>query len=65
MQHRIQSPEAAIQAEQCEERAAACTREALNLDDDMLQEAYIQLARLWRATAERTVSLKQAKKEVE
>jgi hypothetical protein len=40
-------------------------REALRLDDDMLQEACIQLARLWRATAERTFSPNQAEKGAE
>jgi hypothetical protein len=61
--YRIQSQETVVQAERCKERAAACTREALRLDDDMLQEAYFQLARLWRASAERTFDLKQAEKE--
>jgi hypothetical protein len=65
MRHRIQSPEAVVQGEQCKQRAAACMREALRLDDDMLQEAYIQLARLWHATAERTFSLNQVEKEAE
>jgi hypothetical protein len=60
MRYRTQSPETDVQAAQCKQRAAACTREALRLDDDMLQEAYIQLARLWRASAERTFSLNQA-----
>lgn len=65
MMYRSQSPETVVQAEQCKESAAACMREALRLDDDMLQEAYIQLARLWRATAERTFSPNQAEKEAE
>jgi hypothetical protein len=65
MKYRIQSPETVVQAEQCKERAAACMRKALRLDDEMLQEAYIQLARLWRATAERTFSLNQTEKKAE
>ena len=53
MTDRRHSPAVVNQVEQCKKRAAACMHEAFFLNDDMLREAYVQLAQHWHAIAER------------
>jgi hypothetical protein len=39
------------EADECRRRAADCVRNAFNIRDETLRQAYFQLARHWRAMA--------------
>jgi|HubBroStandDraft_4_1064222.scaffolds.fasta_scaffold01110_3 hypothetical protein len=47
------------QADECRKRADDCVRAAVCVRDDVLREAYFQLARHWRGMASQAESLEQ------
>jgi hypothetical protein len=52
----VQSAAGANHVDECKRRAADCAREADCASDDMLRQAYLQMARVWRKMAEKEAS---------